>query len=77
MLYEMGMKEKEREVYFLEQIRKSRLPPLFERLFSWGAGSNANDVDVEKKFLVRESDEYCKTYKARNGAGAGANAGPG
>ncbi|MEQ1852010.1 MAG: ferritin-like domain-containing protein [Chthoniobacteraceae bacterium] len=64
MLYEMGMKEKEHEVYFLEQIRKSRLLPLFERLFSWGAGSSANDVDLEKKFPVRESDQYCKTYKA-------------
>ena len=65
MLYEMGMKEKEHEVYFLEQIRKSRLLPLFERLFSWGAASSANDVDLEKKFPVRESDQYCKTSKAR------------
>jgi hypothetical protein len=65
MLYEMGMKEKEHEVYFLGQIRKSRLLPLFERLFSWGARSSANDVDLEKKFPVRESDQYCKTYKAR------------
>ncbi len=77
MLYEMGMKEKEHEVYFLEQIRKSRLLPRFERLFSWGARSGTNDVDLEKKFPVSESDQYCKTYKTRNGAGAGPKAGPG
>lgn len=63
MLYEMGMKEKEHEVYFLEQIRQSRLLPLFERLFSWGAVSSTNDVDLEKKLPVRESDHYCQTRK--------------
>src|SRR6185436_9289942 len=47
MLYEMGMKEKEHEVYFLEQSKTSRLLPLFQRLFSWGPGSSANDVDLE------------------------------
>ena len=33
MLYEMGMKEKEHEVYFLERIETSGLLPLFQRLF--------------------------------------------
>jgi hypothetical protein len=36
VLYEMGMKEKEHEIYFLEKIRHSRLLPYFERLFNWG-----------------------------------------
>ncbi len=65
MLYEMGMKEKEHEVYFLEQIKASRLLPLFQRLFSWGAGSSANDVDLQKKQPVEESDKYCKANKAQ------------
>ena len=65
MLYEMGMKEKEHEVYFLEQIKASRLLPLFQRLFSWGAGSSANDVDLQKKQPVEESDKYCKASKAQ------------
>jgi len=64
MLYEMGMKEKEHEAHFLEQIRTSRLMPLFQRLFSWGAGASANDVDLKNKIAVQEADNYCKNYKA-------------
>jgi len=63
MLYEMGMKEKEHEIYFLDQIRTSRLMPLFQRLFSWGEGASANDVDLKNKAAVQEADRYCKSYK--------------
>jgi hypothetical protein len=35
-IYDMGIKEKEHEVYFLEGIKTNRLLPLFEKLFSWG-----------------------------------------
>ena len=66
MLYEMGMKEKEHEVYFLEQIRKDRLMPLFERLFGWGAGKSANDVDLREKLPEEESGGYCKNFKAQD-----------
>ena len=65
MLYAMGMKEKEHEVYFLEQIKTSRLLPLFERLFSWGVGKSANDVDLENKSTVESSEHYCKTPRER------------
>lgn len=68
MLYEMGMKEKEHEEYFIEQIRTSRLLPLFQRLFSWGADSSANDVDLQNKRPVGEADAYCKAYKAKGEA---------
>ena len=68
MLYEMGMKEKEHEVYFLEQIKTSRLLPLFRRLFSWGPDSSANDVDLQKKQSVEESDRYCPGYEAHGDA---------
>jgi len=60
VLYEMGIKEKEHEVYFLEQIKKDKLLPLFERIFSWGNSSGFNDVDLEKKYPVEESEAYCK-----------------
>ena len=63
MLYEMGMKEKEHEVYFLEQIRKDRLMPLFERLFGWGNSASANDVDLGEKLPIEESGGYCKDFK--------------
>lgn len=60
VMYEMGMKEKEHEVYFLDQVRRDRWLPFFERLFHWGAGSGFNDIDLERKYPVEESDAYCK-----------------
>ena len=33
VLYEMGIKEKEHEVYFLEQIKTSKMLPFFEKLW--------------------------------------------
>ena len=62
VLYEMGIKEKEHEVYFLEQVKTSRLLPLFERLFAWGVGTTSNDVDIAKPLPVEESGAYCKKY---------------
>ena len=59
MLYEMGIKEKEHEVYFLEQIKDSKLLPFFEKLFFWGK-SSFNNIDLDKKYSVEESDVYCK-----------------
>ena len=60
ILYEMGIKEKEHEVYFLSKIQNSKLLPFFERLFSWGAGTSFNNVDLDKKYPVEQSDLYCK-----------------
>jgi rubrerythrin len=59
VLYEMGMKEKEHEVYFLEQIKDSKLLPFFEKLFFWGK-SSFNNIDLAKKYPVEQSDIYCK-----------------
>lgn len=58
VLYEMGIKEKEHEVYFLEQIKDNKLLPFFEKLFFWGKGS-FNNIDLEKKYPVEQSDIYC------------------
>lgn len=60
LLYEMGMKEKEHEVYFLQKIRDSKVLPYFEKMFNWGRGRSANNVDLDKKYPVEESDVYCK-----------------
>lgn len=65
ILYEMGMKEKEHEIYFLDQIKTSKLLPLFEKLFSWGKESSFNDVSLQNGYSVEESDQYCKSYKSR------------
>ncbi len=59
-LYEMGIKEKEHEVYFLKSLQSNRLLPLFERIFGWGNTSRLNDVDLEHKHPVDESKVYCK-----------------
>ncbi len=63
VLYEMGLKEKEHEVYFLAQIKDSRLLPIFERVFSWGRKSTLNDVDLAQKYSVDEAHRYCRTPK--------------
>jgi rubrerythrin len=59
LLYDMGMKEKEHEVYFLAQIKNNKLLPFFEKLFSWGKDS-FNNIDLDKKYPMEESDGYCK-----------------
>lgn len=59
ILYEMGIKEKEHEVYFIEIIKLSKLLPLFEKIFFWGANRSLNDVDLDKKYSLESSDSYC------------------
>ncbi|MEO6568998.1 MAG: hypothetical protein ABIO94_09580 [Opitutaceae bacterium] len=63
ILYEMGMKEKEHEVYFLAQIKNSRLLPYFEKIFAWGNKTSRNDVNLENKYSVGESDRYCAAHR--------------
>ena len=60
VLYDMGMKEKEHEVYFLSKIKNSKVLPFFERLFSWGRNKSVNNVDLDKKYPVEESNQYCR-----------------
>jgi hypothetical protein len=60
ILYEMGMKEKEHEVYFLEKIRNNKLLPFFEKIFSWRNGKGFNNVDLDKKYPLEQSNHYCK-----------------
>ncbi|MEY2878448.1 MAG: hypothetical protein RLZZ15_828 [Verrucomicrobiota bacterium] len=62
VLYEMGMKEKEHEVYFLAQIAGSRWLPWFERVFARGRRSSANDVDLARKYAVEDGVGYCASH---------------
>jgi hypothetical protein len=59
-LYEMGMKEKEHEVYFLGQIKQSKLLTIFEKIFGWGEKRSLNDISLENKYSVEKSHLYCK-----------------
>lgn len=60
VLYEMGMKEKEHEVYFQKGLRNNRLLPLFEMIFGWGTNHSANDVDLDNKASIEQSKGYCR-----------------
>ena len=64
MLYEMGIREKEHEVHFLDLVRDARWFPLFERIFSWGDRKSFNDVDLEDRRPVARSDRYCARYRS-------------
>ena len=59
ILYEMGMKEKEHELYFLELVKRSRVLPWFEKIFAWGRTGSLNDVDLEAKYAVEDGHRYC------------------
>jgi hypothetical protein len=60
VLYEMGLKEKEHEVYFLSKIKDNKLLPFFEKLFSWGERKSFNNVNLDNKYPIESSDVYCK-----------------
>jgi hypothetical protein len=60
MLYEMGIKEKEHEEYFLFAIQNKKLLVFFEKYFNWGASKSYNDVDIQNLKPIEESVSYCK-----------------
>lgn len=60
ILYEMGIKEKEHEIYFLSKIKNKKLLPVFEKIFAWGSDRSFNDVDLDKKYPIESSAMYCK-----------------
>ena len=60
VLYEMGMKEKEHEIYFLEKIQHKKLLGFFEKIFRWGNFHSFNDVNLDEKYPVQEAEKYCR-----------------
>jgi len=60
VLYDMGIREKEHEVYFLERIKNRKALAFFERIFSWGSSKSFNDVDMAVLKTVQESEAYCR-----------------
>lgn len=63
VLYEMGLKEKDHEVYFQKALQNNRLLPLFEKIFGWGNKHSLNDVNQEHKASVEGSKNYCQHRK--------------
>lgn len=60
VLYDMGVKEKEHEDFFLDVVKDSKFLPFFEKLFSWGKKESFNDLDLKILKSVKESESYCK-----------------
>jgi len=60
VLYEMGIKEKEHEQYFLDGIENKRLLPIFQRAFGWGTAASYNDVDLAAPHDPALSSRYCQ-----------------
>ena len=60
VLYDMGIREKEHEVYFLNRIKNKKLLSVFEMVFAWGSKKSMNDVDLEAKYTVERSEAYCR-----------------
>jgi rubrerythrin len=69
ILHEMGIKEKEHEVFFLEMIKDESWMPIFEEVFKWGERNSLNDVDLKNKKNPSESQSYCNkiNLKVHNG----------
>lgn len=63
VLYEMGVKEKEHEIYFQKMIADEPWLPWFEKFFGWGKEATLNDVDLEKLKSVDESASYCASRR--------------
>jgi hypothetical protein len=59
VLFRMGIKEKEHELYFLGKIKNKKLLPVFERVFGWGSRKSFNDLDLDKKYPVEKAAIYC------------------
>jgi rubrerythrin len=66
VLYDMGIKEKEHEVYFYEQIKESKLLPYFEKFFNWGATQSFNNIDLQNQLPVEKSEVYCQVKSKIN-----------
>ncbi len=63
VLYEMGVKEKEHEVFFQKMIENEPWLPLFEKIFHWGPDASTNDVDLDALKPVPDSTSYCRARR--------------
>jgi hypothetical protein len=46
ILFDMGLKEKEHEIYFLEKIKEHNMLPFFEKFFGWGKIKSFNKINL-------------------------------
>ena len=64
ILYEMGIKEREHEDYFLSLVKDSKLMAIFEKFFGWGSSKSFNGVNAQDKgkplHTVNSTSSGCK-----------------
>ncbi len=63
-LFEMGIREKEHEAYFLNMIKDEKWLPFFEKYFAWGVGKSLNEVDLNQVLPVEMADRYCRHFRS-------------
>lgn len=63
-LYEMGVREKEHEIHFIEMIKDEPWLRYFEKVFSWGVEASANDIDLEDLLGVDRAGAYCTKFRS-------------
>ncbi|HNL84645.1 MAG TPA: hypothetical protein PKO18_05355 [Chitinophagales bacterium] len=49
ILVEMGIKEKEHEIYFLNKIKQHKWLPCFEKIFNWGNNKSFNTINLNEE----------------------------
>ena len=65
VLHEMGVKEKEHEVFFQKMIKDEKWLPWFEKFFSWGIEKSLNDLDLNAVLPVEMAERYCRHFRAQ------------
>ena len=66
VLHEMGVTEKEHEVYFLQVIHGEPWLPLFEKVFHWGPSKSFNDLPMIVGDEAPDPDKVCLDYKGHS-----------
>lgn len=59
-LYDMGIKEKEHKIYFLNKIKTKRKLGLLEQIMAWSNNKKQNDANLDKKYPMAHGLLYCK-----------------
>jgi len=65
ILFEMGIREKEHEVFFQKMIKDEKWLPWFEKFFSWGIEKSLNDLDLNAVLPVEMAERYCRHFRAQ------------
>lgn len=66
VLFDMGVKEKEHEIYFMQKVQHEKWLPWFEKIFCWGVHKSGNDIHLESLYSIENTEKYCQDFKKKN-----------